>query len=42
MDIRIIGNYLNIIIHIVMIIITGFILMGGIFLLRLTLMFITN
>ena len=42
MDIRIIGNYLNIIIHIVMIIITSVILMGGFFIIRLGINFITN
>ena len=42
MDIRIIQNYLNIIIHIVMIIITSVILMGGFFIIRLGINFITN
>ena len=42
MDIRIIGNYLNIIIHLVMIIITSVILMGGFFIIRLGINFITN
>ena len=42
MEIRIIQNYLNIIIHIVMIIITSVILMGGFFIIRLGINFITN
>mgnify|MGYP001256236386 FL=1 len=39
---KLIRLYYDIILHIIMITITGIILMGGIFLLRLTLMFITN
>ena len=42
MDIRIIQNYLNICIHLVMIIITSVILMGGFFIIRLGINFITN